>query len=165
MKEIKSVSDIEKFAGKVVVVEIGWNAYKSGIVRIHEKPCGFQYGSYGYPVTCAVGKDGVHARSSITDRDLERGSVHIRLATQDEIANAIPSYGEIWWVVKGAKMTGKTILLNLIISLGTILTTMAAMLYFGRIAGNIGRWFLYFIGIVIIIISLSHFTFVLWEAK
>lgn len=101
MKQIESILDIEEFANKVVVAEIGWNRYKGGVVRIHKLPDGFSDGSYGYPVTCAVGADGVHARLSITDRDLERGKVRIRLATQDEIANATPSYGEIWQVVEG----------------------------------------------------------------
>lgn len=49
------------------------------------------------------------------------------------------------------------------ISLGIVLTTMTAMFYFGRIASSIGKGLLYFLGIVIIIIALSHFTFVLWE--
>lgn len=101
MKQIESILDIEEFANKVVVVEIGWNRYKGGIMRIHKEPNSFRYGSYGYPVTCAVEEDGVHSRVSITDRDLERGIVRIRLATQDEIANAVPSYGEIWQAARG----------------------------------------------------------------
>lgn len=96
MKKIESVADIEEFAGKVVVAEIRWNKYRGGVMRIHEQPDWFQGGGYGYPVTCAVDENGVHRRLSITTHDLEHGEVHVRLATQDEITNAVPSYGEDW---------------------------------------------------------------------
>jgi len=107
--KIKSITDIREFANKVVVAKVGWNRYKGGVMRIHKLPDGFSDGSYGYPVTCAVDENGVHGRASITDKDLELGTVRIRLATQDEIANATPSYKEIWLKIEvGSRVVKKS---------------------------------------------------------
>ena len=54
-------------------------------------------------------------------------------------------------------------ILGLVSSLGGVALTMVAMFYFGHIASGIGRVCLYFLGIVIIVIALSHFTLALWE--
>lgn len=96
MKEIKNIEDVAEFAGRVVVIEFGWNPYKSGMAKVWSSPEYFSTGAYGYVLTMAVGEDGVASRLSITDHDLEKGVVKIRLATSEEVASAIPSYGEVW---------------------------------------------------------------------
>jgi len=46
------------------------------------------------------------------------------------------------------------VLLDFVGSLGAALTTIAAVFYFGHKASSVGKGFLYFLGVVIVIISL-----------
>jgi len=48
----------------------------------------------------------------------------------------------------------ETVLLDFVGSLGAVLTTIAAVFYFGHRASSLGKGFLYFLGAVIVIISL-----------
>ena len=90
MKRILKVSDLTEFAGKVVYYEMEWNRWKNFALL---EACAGDF--YGYSTIEAVLPNGVHAGCSIGSRDIEQGSVYVRLATPEEIESIKLSYGKV----------------------------------------------------------------------
>lgn len=93
MDEITSIAQIEKYRGRIVFVEMGWNSYLTRFYRINDQPPHYwDDGSFGYSADLEVNPDGVHGSHALTDRDIEKGTLKIRNATLEEVARVKISY-------------------------------------------------------------------------
>jgi hypothetical protein len=96
MEIITDINQVEKYRGKLVYIETDWNPYNNGfrVVWDNSISC-FSDMSRGYGATAEINKDGVHSDQGITTKDIGRGEVRIRLATDKEIEKVAPriSYG------------------------------------------------------------------------
>lgn len=86
MEIVTDITQVQKYVGKHVFVEIEWNPYLTGYRFIYNRPI-LQYfsdGSEGFSAAMEVKENGVHGDSALTTRHMENGYLKIRLATEDE---------------------------------------------------------------------------------
>jgi len=96
MEQITDIEQVRKYVGKIVYVEFEWNSYLTMFYYIHNKPMhdgDILWGKY-FSASCQVRKDGVHGNYPISERDMKRGTIFIRLATPEEIESIEISYGD-----------------------------------------------------------------------
>lgn len=92
-EEITDIDQVEKYIGKYVFCHVSWNDYSYGKIRfIYGRKSHFSDGGIGFSASEEVNKDGVHGDWGITTKDLEKGTMKIRVATPEEISKIKISY-------------------------------------------------------------------------
>lgn len=100
LETITDISQVEKYRGKIIWVELEWNPNLNGYRGIYNRPATSVNGNplkLGYACVCACkvsGKDYGHALHGISTLDIEKGAVKMRRATLEEVAVITLSYGE-----------------------------------------------------------------------
>lgn len=88
MEEITDIMQVQKYIGKHVYVEAGWNPYLTGYRFVYNRRNnGIQYfsdGSKGFACAMEVRSNGVHGDSGLTTGHMEKGYLKVRLATEEE---------------------------------------------------------------------------------
>lgn len=86
METVTDITQVQKYVGKHVYVEVEWNSYLTGYRFVYNRPelQHFSDGSSGYASAMEVNSKGVHGNSALTTKHMERGYLKIRLATEEE---------------------------------------------------------------------------------
>lgn len=96
MENITDISQLEKYRGKIVFVEVGWNPFLTRFHKIKDRDAHYwPDGYFGYDAELEVSKKGVHGSHALTTMDLQRGTLRVREATPEEISKVKISYSNL----------------------------------------------------------------------